>query len=107
LAIQKNLRVFHFYCPDRHTKYVEIRHTIFLKDEMMKGSTMPREISLEEKQVYVITPMIHELFPSVPVEEYISPTFEVGSSSAAPNVNGAPVIQESEVPNAVIDEEEE
>jgi hypothetical protein len=51
--------------------------------------------------------MIHELFPSVPVQEYISPTFEVGSSSAAPNINGAPVIQESEVPNVVIDEEEE
>jgi hypothetical protein len=49
--------------------------------------------------------MIHELFPSVPVQEYISPTFEVGSSSAAHNVNGAPVIQEPEVPNAVIDEE--
>jgi hypothetical protein len=51
--------------------------------------------------------MIHKLFPSVPVQEYISPTFAVGSSSAAPNINGAPVIQESEVPNVVIDEEEE
>jgi hypothetical protein len=69
--------------------------------------TVPREISLEEKRVYVPTPMIHELIPSVPVRECISPTFEVGSSSAAPNVNGAPVIQEPEVPNAVIDEEEE
>jgi hypothetical protein len=98
---------FHFYCPDRHTKYVEIRHAIFLEDEMMRGSTVPREISLEENRVYVPTPIIHELIPSVPVQEYISPTFEVGSSSAAPNVNEAPVIQEPEVPNAVIDEEEE
>jgi hypothetical protein len=98
---------FHFYCPDRHTKYVETRHAIFLDDEMMRGSTVPQKISLEEKQVYVLTPMIHELFPSVPVQEYISPTFKVGSSSAAPNVNGAPLIQESEVPNVVIDEEEE
>jgi hypothetical protein len=73
---------------------------------MMKGSTVPREISLEEKRVYVLTPIIHELIPSVPVQEYISPTFEVGSSSTAPNVNGAPVIQELEAPNAVIDEEE-
>jgi hypothetical protein len=55
----------------------------------------------------VPTPMIHELIPFVPVQECISPTFEVGSSSAAPNVNGAPVIQEPEVPNVVIDEEEE
>jgi hypothetical protein len=68
---------------------------------------MPREISLGEKRVYVPTPMIHELFPSVPVQEYISPTFEVGSSSIAPNVNGAPAIQEPEVPNVVIDEEED
>jgi hypothetical protein len=51
--------------------------------------------------------MIHELIPSVPVQEYISPTFEVGSSLAAPNINGAPIIQEPEVPNAVIVEEEE
>jgi hypothetical protein len=74
---------------------------------MMSGSTVPQEISLEEKQVYVPTLMIHELFPSVPVKEYISPTFDVGSSSAAPNVNRAPVIQESKVQNVVIDEEEE
>jgi hypothetical protein len=98
---------FCFYCPDRHTKYVETRYAIFLEDEMMRGSTVPQEISLEEKRVYVPTPMIHELIPSVPVQECISPTFEVGSSSVAPNVNGAPAIQEHEVPNTVIDEEEE
>jgi hypothetical protein len=55
----------------------------------------------------VPTPMIHELIPSVSVQGCISPTFKVGSSSASPDVNGAPVIQEPEVPNAVIDEEEE
>jgi hypothetical protein len=44
----------HFYCPDRHTKFVEMRHIIFLEDEMMRGSTFPREISLEEKRVYVL-----------------------------------------------------
>jgi hypothetical protein len=98
---------FRFYCPDRHTKYVKMRHTIFLEDEMMKGSTVPREISLEEKRVYVPTSMIHELILSVHVQEYISPTFEVGSSSATPNVNGALVIQEAEVPDIVIDEEED
>jgi hypothetical protein len=70
---------FHFYCPDRHTKYIETRHVIFLEDEMMRGNTVPREISLEEKRVYVPTPMIHELIPSVPVQGCISPTFEVGS----------------------------
>jgi hypothetical protein len=74
---------------------------------MMRGSTVPQEISLEEKRVYVPTPMIHKLIPSVPVQEYISSIFEVGSSSATPNVNGAPVIQESKVSNDVIDEEED
>jgi hypothetical protein len=59
---------------------------------MMRGNTVPREISLEEKRAYVPTPMIHELISFVHVQEYISLTFEVGSSSTAPNVNGAPVI---------------
>jgi hypothetical protein len=68
---------------------------------------VPQEISLEEKRVYVPTPMIHELIPFVHVQEYISPTFDVGSSFAAPNVNGAPVIQEPEVSNVVIDEEDQ
>jgi hypothetical protein len=50
--------------------------------------------------------MIHEIIPSAPMHEHIIPTFEVGSSLASPNVNVAPVIQEHEVPNAIIDEEE-
>jgi hypothetical protein len=98
---------FRFYCPDRYTKYVEMRHVIFLEDEMMRGSTVPREISLEEKRFYAPTTMIHELIPSVPVQEYICPTFKVGSSSAIPNVNEAHVIQEPEVSNVIIDEEED
>jgi hypothetical protein len=53
------------------------------------------------------TLIIHELIPFVLVQEHISLTFEVGSSSAAPNVNEAPIIQEPEVPNDVIDEEED
>jgi hypothetical protein len=107
IGYPEKFKGFYFYCPDRHTKYVETRHVIFLEDEMMRGSTVPQQISLEKKRVYVPTPMIPELISSVPVQECISPTFEVGSSSAAPDVNGAPVIQEPEVPNVIIDEEEE
>jgi hypothetical protein len=66
---------FRFYCPNMHTKYVETRYVIFLDDEMIRESTVPREISLEEKRVYVSTPMIHELIPSVSVQECISLTF--------------------------------
>jgi hypothetical protein len=28
---------FRFYCPDRHDKFVETRHTVFLEDEMIRG----------------------------------------------------------------------
>jgi hypothetical protein len=31
---------FRFYCPDRHTKFVEMRHDVFLEDEMMRGGTL-------------------------------------------------------------------
>jgi hypothetical protein len=50
---------------------------------------VPQEISLEEKKVYLPTPMILELIPPVLVHERAIPTFDVGSSSAAPNVNEA------------------
>ena len=29
---------YHFYCPDRHTKFVETGHTVFLEDDMVRGS---------------------------------------------------------------------
>jgi hypothetical protein len=32
---------FWFYCPDRYTKIVEMRHAIFLEDEVIRGSTVP------------------------------------------------------------------
>jgi hypothetical protein len=51
--------------------------------------------------------MIHELILPVAGHEHIISTFKVGSSSAAPNENEAPVIQEHEVSNVVIDEEED
>jgi hypothetical protein len=49
---------FHFYCPDRYIKIVKTRHTVFLEDEMIRRSTVPREIRLEEKRVCVPTPMV-------------------------------------------------
>jgi hypothetical protein len=58
---------FCFYYPDRHTKFVEIRHTVFLEDKMIKRSTISRETRLKEKRVYVPTPMVQELFFSISV----------------------------------------
>jgi hypothetical protein len=57
---------FHFYCPDRYIKIVEMRHAVFLEDEVIRRSTVPREIRLEEKWVCVLTLMITEPFFSVP-----------------------------------------
>jgi hypothetical protein len=57
---------FRFYCPDRYIKIVETRHAIFLEDEVIRGSTVPREIQLEEKRVCVPTLMVAEPIFSVP-----------------------------------------
>jgi hypothetical protein len=35
---------FLFYCLDRYIKIVETRHAVFLEDEVIRGSTVPREI---------------------------------------------------------------
>jgi hypothetical protein len=83
---------FRFYCPDRHTKFVEMRHTVFLENTMIRGSTVPQEINLEEKRVYVPTPMIQEPIFHVPMAEPIIPAPVVGSSSATPNVYEVHVI---------------
>jgi hypothetical protein len=57
---------FRFYCPDRYIKIMETRHAVFLDDEVIRGSTIPREIRLEENQVCVPTPMVTKPFFSVP-----------------------------------------
>jgi hypothetical protein len=57
---------FRFYCPDRYIKMVETRHAIFLEDDVIRGSTVPQEIRLEEKRVCVPTPMVAEPIFSVP-----------------------------------------
>ena len=44
---------FRFYCPDRHTKFVETRHAVFLENDMIRGSMVPREVNPQEKRMYV------------------------------------------------------
>jgi hypothetical protein len=44
---------------------METRHVVFLEDEVIRGSTVPQEIRLEEKWVCVPTPMVAEPFFSV------------------------------------------
>jgi hypothetical protein len=40
---------YRLYCPDRHTKFVETRHVVFLEDDMVRGSMVAWEINFEEK----------------------------------------------------------
>ena len=49
---------YRFYYPDKHTKFVETRHAVFLEDDMIRRSMVVREINLEEKHVHVPTPMV-------------------------------------------------
>ena len=56
---------YRFYCPDRTTKFVETRHAVFLEDDMIRGSTVPQEISLEEKRVFVPMPLVEEPYFSI------------------------------------------
>jgi hypothetical protein len=44
IGYPNKLRGFCFYCPDRYIKIVETRHTVFLEDEVIRGSTVSREI---------------------------------------------------------------
>jgi hypothetical protein len=48
LATQTDQKVF-VSSPDRYTKFVETRHTVFLEEKMMRGSMVARKIDLEEK----------------------------------------------------------
>jgi hypothetical protein len=57
---------FRFYCPDRYIKIMKTRHVVFLEDELIRGSTVPQEIRLEEKRICVPTPMVAEPLFSVP-----------------------------------------
>jgi hypothetical protein len=58
IGYPEKLKCFRFYYPDRYTKFVEMRHAIFLEDKMMRESMVAREIDLEEKWICVPTPMI-------------------------------------------------
>ena len=95
-----------FSCPDRHTKFVEMRHTVFLEDQMVRGSMVARKIDLEEKQVFVPTPMIQEPFFALPVAA--APTLQntivtapiVSSPVVATNENEEPILQDSIKPIA-------
>jgi hypothetical protein len=103
---------FRFYCPDRYTKFVETRHVIFLEDEMLRGSMVARKIDLEEKRVYVPTPMIQEPFFKLPVlvaptvRDTVVPTPVVSSPIVTVNDDEKPIPQDP-IETDAIDEGEQ
>jgi len=75
---------YHFCCPNRHTKFIEMRQAVFLEVEIVMGSMVPRKISLEEKRVQVPTSMNREsIFFSIPI---------AAALTACDNVVTAPVV---------------
>jgi hypothetical protein len=98
---------FHFYCPERHTKFVKMRHTIFLEDEVIMGSTVSREIRLEKKCVYVPTLMVQE--PFFLISAFVTPIVQ-GNMVAIPVVYSPVTMVATHVigsPMVEIDEEDE
>jgi hypothetical protein len=87
---------------------VETRHSIFLEDEVIKGSMVPWDIWFEEKRVCVPTPMVAEPFFSVPVavtpivhdNVAVEPIVESPVPMAATPIVGSPMadINEEEEP---------
>jgi hypothetical protein len=46
IGYPKKSKGYRFYCPDRHTKFIEKWHAAFLKDQMIRGSMVARKIDL-------------------------------------------------------------
>jgi hypothetical protein len=103
---------YRFYCPDRHTKFVETRH-VFLEEELIRGSMVVQEINLEEKRVHVPTHMVQEPFFTLPV--VAAPTVQdtvvtapvVSSPVATINKHEEPVLQDPIEPGVAHVEEQQ
>src|SRR5207237_779578 len=65
------------------TKFVETRHAVFLENDVIRGSAIPREIYLEEKRTYVPTPLIQETIPEETQNDVVASPVE-NTSVAAP-----------------------
>jgi hypothetical protein len=104
---------YRFYYPDRHTKIVETRHDVFLEDNMIRGSMVTREISLQEKWVHVSTPMVEEPFFTLPaavaptVQDTIVPTPIASSPVVIMNEHEEPVLEKPIEPNVTYEEEQQ
>jgi hypothetical protein len=111
---------FRFYCPDRYIKIMKTRHAVFLEDDVIRGSTVPWEIRLEEKRVCVPTPMIAEPFfsmsaavtPMTQGNVVAEPVADFPVPMAATHIVGSPMIEVDEelkpvFPEPITNHEEE
>jgi hypothetical protein len=104
---------YHFYCSNRHTKFIETRHVVFLEEELIRGSMVAREINLEEKRIHVPTPIVQEPFFTIPiiaaptVQDTVVTTPVVSSSMATMNEHEEPVLQDPIEPSVTHDEEQQ
>ena len=79
-------------------KFVEIRHAVFLEDDMVRGSMVVREINLEEKRVHVPTLMVQEPFFTLPivtaptVQDTVVTTPVISSPVATMNEHEEPIL---------------
>jgi hypothetical protein len=104
-----------FYCPDRYIKIVETRHAVFLEDEVIRGSTVPREIRLEKKRVYVPTSMFAESFFLVPADVTLmvhtnvvtEPVVDSPIPVAATPIVGSPMAEVDKQEEPIANHEEE
>jgi hypothetical protein len=113
IGYREKSKGYRFYCPDRHTKSVETRHTVFLEKELIRGSMVVREINIKEKRVYVPTLMVQEPFFTLPV--VAAPTVQdtvvtapvVSSPVATINKHEEPVLQDPIEPGVAHVEEQQ
>jgi hypothetical protein len=84
---------YRFYCPEHTTKYVDTRHTVFLKCDM---SSSPWDIDLEEIQTYDSTPITHDFIPTTTYAPHVEtvPLVE-NNDPLAKNLGVEPVINEN------------
>jgi hypothetical protein len=69
---------YKFYCPGRHTKFIETRHAVFLEDSGISGSFPKRDISLEELWVELPNPKIPD---TTEVYQFVPPIIPQLSST--------------------------
>ena len=60
IGYPKKSKGYRFYCPGRHTKFIETRQAVFQEDSGISGSFPRREVSLEELRVELPNPIVQE-----------------------------------------------